>query len=116
MVAASTVTKALRRALRARMYWLKSMDNSLKKRFFDNDDVVRHHLGHRVDVELDRAAIRGSAAQLDAVLAAAGRDAAAERDGLHDGHATLHRVGTRVHDFAVDVEHRRGVDVDGVAA
>src|SRR5690242_4800727 len=115
IVTASTVTKTLRRALRARMYWLRSMDNSLEKRFFDNDDVVWHHLRDRVDVELDRAAIGGAAAQLDAVLAAAGRDAAAERDRLHDGHAGPYRVGTGVHDLAVDVEHRRGVDVDGVA-
>src|SRR5258705_2676387 len=115
MVTASTVTKALRRALRARMYWLRSMEDSLKKRFFDNDDVVRHHLGHGADVELGRAAVRAGAAQLDAALAAARRDAAAERDGLHDRHAGFHRVGARVDHLAVDVEHRRGVDVHGVA-
>src|SRR5436190_22451011 len=111
------MVKTLRRALRARMYWLKSMEDSLEKRFFDDDDVVRQHRGDRAHVELHRAlAVGGGATQLDAVLAAAWRDAAAERDGLHDGHARLHREGTRVHHLAVDVEHRRGADVERVAA
>src|SRR3954468_6212206 len=109
--------KALRRALRARMYWLRSMGDSLEKRFFDDDDVVRQDRGDGANVEFHRPlAVDGRTTQLDAALAAARRDAAAERDGLHDGHAGLHRVGAGMHHLAVDLEHRSGVDVDRVAA
>src|SRR5260221_612320 len=31
------------------MYWLKSMEDSLEKRFFDDDDVVRQHLRDRAE-------------------------------------------------------------------
>src|SRR3954464_13043264 len=102
MVTASTVTNALRRALRARMYWLRSICGSLENRFFDEDHVVRQHLGHRADVELDGLAVGAGAAQLDAVFAAARRDATAERDRLHHGHAGLHRVGAGMDHLAVD--------------
>src|SRR3954467_7167430 len=117
-VAASTVTKAFLRALSARMYWFRSMAGSLglENRFADENHVVGAHGLGGVGVVLEHLALAVRAAQLDAPLAAARRDAAAERDGLHHVHALGHRVGAGARHLAVDVEHGGAVDVDRVAA
>src|SRR5262249_7735392 len=56
------------------------------------------------------------AAQLEPAVAAARGHAAARRDRLHDAHVGLDLVRARLGDLAVDVEHRRAVDVYGLTA
>jgi hypothetical protein len=88
----------------------------LENRFFDVNDVVSLDRLLQAHVGLDHLAVGLRAAQLEAPVAAARRHAAAGRDGLHDGHVGLQAVGARARHFAVDVEHRRTIDVDGLPA
>src|SRR5947207_10161102 len=82
---AKTISATLRRACSARRYWLKSMSRFLEKRFSDEDDVVGPDGVAQLGVGLLHLAVRAGAAQLDAPVAAARGDAAAQRDRLHDG-------------------------------
>src|SRR5688572_18398507 len=105
IVAPRTSRKALRRARRARMNWLRSMWGVLEKGFFDADDVVGSHRVLQLRIALDDLAVGGVATHLEAPVAAARRDAAAGREGLHHRHARLHAIRAGAGDLAVDVEH-----------
>src|SRR3954454_4932841 len=117
IVATSASMNALRRARSASRNWLRSMFVvSLKEGFSDVNDVVWADRLLQSDVGFDPFALGGGAAQLQPPVAAAGRHAAAGGDRLHDAHVGLDLVGACTRDFAVDVEHRRAIDVHGLAA
>src|SRR3954463_4979984 len=101
ITAPATMMKALRRARRANMNWLRSMFAftfcRLEQSFFDEDNVVRLHgvLQPRVGgvrparCGLAPRAVGSGEAQLQPPLAAAWRDAAAGDDRLHHRHVRL---------------------------
>src|SRR5262245_6274738 len=115
-VATRASKKALRRARRASRNWLMSMFSPLEEGFSYVDDVVRSDALLQADVGLDQLAVGRRAAQLEPPVAAPRGDAAAGRDRLHDAHVLLDAVGARARHLTVDVEHRRTVDVDRLAA
>src|SRR3954468_4900108 len=117
IVATSASMNALRRARSASRNWLRSMFViSLEEGFSYVNDVVWADRLLQPDVGFDPFAVGGGAAQLQTPVAAAGGHAAAGGDRLHDAHVGLDLVGARTRDLAVDVEHRRPIDVHGLAA
>src|SRR3954463_12293709 len=116
IVAISASMNALRRARSASKNWLRSISFSLEEGFSHVDDVVGADRLVQPDIGFEPFAVGGGAAQLQPPVAAAGGHAAAGGDRLHDAHVGLDLVGARTRDLAVDVEHRRAIDVHGLAA
>src|SRR3954462_11258585 len=116
IVATSASMNALRRARSASRNWLRSISFSLEKGFSHVDDVVGANRLLQSDIGFDPLAVGSGAAQLQPAVAAAGGHAAARGDCLHHAHVGLDLVGAGAGDLAVDVEHGRAVDVDGLAA